>query len=121
MPCMQARQPPKKQRGAAAAAAAGVAGGSGSQFPNNVRPLFAYKRYADQEPLAVSTAETAAVVAVVLGREAAAGLLGPEYAALLGADSAALGAGLVPGAQAVHVRGPSSCALRSGVPYAIHA
>eukprot|EP00892_Ulva_mutabilis_P009493 jgi/Ulvmu1/6916/UM031_0123.1 len=98
---LQAKQSAPKQRGAAAAAAAAAAGGS--PFPNNLRPLFAYKRYAEQEPLNVTPAETAAVVAVVLGREAAAGLLGPEFGALTGADPAALGAGLVPGVPAVQV------------------
>ena len=75
----------------------------GGQFAASHRPLFSYKRYADQEPLDLSLAETAAVVALVLGPEAAAGLLGAEFAPLLHADSSVAASGMLPGGKAVEV------------------
>jgi hypothetical protein len=78
-------------------------GAQGGQFLPGHRPLFSYKRYADQEPLEMSQAETAAVVALVLGPAAVAGLLGTEYAALLHADSSVAAAGLLPGGKPVEV------------------
>ena len=95
---MQAKQAGLRPRlGAAAAQEAS------SPFPANVRSLFSYKRYSEQEPLNITAAETAAAVALVLGPEAAAGLLGPTFSNMLVPDPAALSAGLVPGAQAVQV------------------
>jgi hypothetical protein len=51
----------------------------------------------------MTPAEAAAAVALVLGPDAAAGLLGHELSSMLVPDPAALSAGLVPGAQAVQV------------------
>jgi hypothetical protein len=95
----QAKQAGLRPRLGAAAAAE-----SGSPFPANVRSLFSYKRYSEQEPLDISAAEAAAAVALVLGPDAATGLLGPELAPLLVPDPTALSAGLVAGAHAVQVR-----------------
>jgi hypothetical protein len=86
------------------ASEAGTPAGGGGQFAASHRPLFSYKRYADQEPLDLSLAETAAVVALVLGPEAATGLLGAEYAPLLHADSAVATAGMLPGGKGLEVR-----------------
>ena len=92
-----------KQAGLRPRLGAAAAQEAASPFPANVRSLFSYKRYSEQEPLNITTAETAAAVALVLGPEAAAGLLGPTFSSILVPDPAALSAGLVPGAQAVQV------------------
>ena len=80
-----------------------AAGDGADKFLQGQRPLFSYKRYADQEPLQLSLAETASVVAIVLGPDAAAGLLGTDYSALLNADSGVVAAGLLPGGKPVEV------------------
>jgi hypothetical protein len=77
------------------------------------RPLFSYKRYAEQEPLELSAAETAAAVALVLGPAAAAGLLGPDYSPLLVHDAAAITAELIPVKGSVQVRAGGSLWLVS--------
>ena len=92
-----------KQAGLRPRLGAAAAQEAASPFPANVRSLFSYKRYSEQEPLNITAAETAAAVVLVLGPEAAAGLLGPSYSSMLVPDPAALSAGLVPGTQAVQV------------------
>jgi hypothetical protein len=76
--------------------------GPGLILPGD-RPLFSYKRYADQEPLAMTPGETAAVVALVLGPEAVAGLLGAEYSSLLNVDCSVAHSGLLPGGNILEV------------------
>jgi hypothetical protein len=88
--------------------ASGSGAGGAANFMPGHRPLFSYKRYADQEPLDLNLAEAAAVVALVLGPEAVGGLLGREYSTLLNVDSSAAAAGLLPGGKSLEVRlGPT--------------
>jgi hypothetical protein len=89
----------------------GQTAGAGLILPGQ-RPLFSYKRYADQEPLSMSSGETAAVVALVLGPDAVTGLLGSEYTSLLNVDSLVVSSGLLPGGKVLQVRKASNKHLR---------
>ena len=92
------------RKGADVRSNAGGVSPSGADFQPGHRPLFSYKRYADQEPLELSLPETATVVALVLGPAAVGGLLGHEYDVVLNADAAAAAAGMLPGGKGLEVR-----------------
>jgi hypothetical protein len=77
------------QAAAAAAAAAAAGGAPAGHLLAGARPLFAYRRYTEQEALSLPPDEVAAAIALTLGPVAAGGFVPAADAAAAAAEAAA--------------------------------